>query len=379
MLSLHEPSADRLSLTEARRLVHDLFEPNPVRFWVEFLVSILSGHACYALTRALALGEAPLAAALPPAARYTLMVVAFVAASLLYYRSAMFIHELVHLRSGTFTGFRIAWNALAGIPFFIPSHAYYPHLDHHRRKHYGTHDDGEYLPLARHGVGYLMAYLVQILLAPAAVYLRYLVLTPLGWISPRVRRFTYKHMSSLVMDPLYVRPLPAKNTVRIIYLQEALVFIYALAILVVPTCFLHRWPLPFFVQGYLTGVFTMTLNHVRTLGAHRWRNHQDQEMTFIDQLADSVNIPQRTLANHLWGPIGLHLHALHHLFPSLPYHNLDAAHRRLVAHLPADSVYRQTEEVSLTSALLTLWRDIRSAHLETEPAEQELPSLRRAA
>jgi hypothetical protein len=36
-------------------------------------------------------------------------------------------------------------------------------------------------------------------------------------------------------------------------------------------------------------------------------------------------------------PLGLRYHALHHLFPSLPYHALGTAHRRLIVALPPDS------------------------------------------
>jgi fatty acid desaturase len=37
--------------------------------------------------------------------------------------------------------------------------------------------------------------------------------------------------------------------------------------------------------------------------------------------------------------VGLRYHALHHLLPSLPYHSLGTAHRRLAAHLGAGSTY----------------------------------------
>jgi hypothetical protein len=40
----------------------------------------------------------------------------------------------------------------------------------------------------------------------------------------------------------------------------------------------------------------------------------------------------------------------------MPYHNLDRAHRRLMAELPADSPYRLTESPSLTAAIVELWR-----------------------
>ena len=79
-------------------------------------------------------------------------------------------------------------------------------------------------------------------------------------------------------------------------------------------------------------------------------------MTFLDQLLDSVNYPHRPWITELWGPVGTRFHALHHLFPSLPYHAFPEAHRRLMKALPEDSPYRLTEERSLTSAVIDLVR-----------------------
>lgn len=40
-------------------------------------------------------------------------------------------------------------------------------------------------------------------------------------------------------------------------------------------------------------------------------------------------------------PVGLRYHALHHLLPSLPYHALGEAHRRISAALTPDSPYHK--------------------------------------
>ncbi len=53
--------------------------------------------------------------------------------------------------------------------------------------------------------------------------------------------------------------------------------------------------------------------------------------------------------------MGTRYHGLHHLFPSIPYHNLGIAHRRLRAGLPADSIYHECERVSLFGAIAELW------------------------
>ena len=83
----------------------------------------------------------------------------------------------------------------------------------------------------------------------------------------------------------------------------------------------------FLIQGYLIAVTLVVINNVRTLGAHRWMG-DGSELSFEEQLLDSVNYPHRAWTTELWGPMGTRYHALHHLFPSLPYHNLGIAHRR---------------------------------------------------
>jgi len=46
--------------------------------------------------------------------------------------------------------------------------------------------------------------------------------------------------------------------------------------------------------------------------------------------------------SYLLYPIGMRYHALHHLFPTMPYHSVAAAHRLLMEQLPLDSPYRAT-------------------------------------
>ena len=85
---------------------------------------------------------------------------------------------------------------------------------------------------------------------------------------------------------------------------------------------------------------TMLLNQVRTLVAHLWEN-EGEAMTVTAQYLDSVNVPPPATLPALWAPVGLRYHALHHLLPSLPYHSLGEAHRRLTSALAPDSPYHR--------------------------------------
>jgi fatty acid desaturase len=88
-------------------------------------------------------------------------------------------------------------------------------------------------------------------------------------------------------------------------------------------------------------------------------------MSYAEQLVDSVNVVGHPVFTELWAPVGLRYHALHHLFPTIPYHALPVAHARLMQALPADSIYRKTVEPTLLSALRTLWRNTQEAREDT--------------
>ncbi len=136
-------SQPEFSLRESRSLIGDLFEPRGLIYWTDFLVTFGLGTFCFQQVR----GGTMLGPHQGFQGTFS-QAFFFFASVLLYYRAAMFIHEVVHLKtSGRLKGFRFVWNLLCGIPFLVPSFIYYTHIDHHRRKHYGTDRDGEYLPL----------------------------------------------------------------------------------------------------------------------------------------------------------------------------------------------------------------------------------------
>jgi fatty acid desaturase len=95
----------------------------------------------------------------------------------------------------------------------------------------------------------------------------------------------------------------------------------------------------------ITGGVALT-NQVRTLVAHLWENDGDA-ITVTAQYLDSVNVPPPTLLPMLWAPVGLRYHAVHHLMPSMPYHSLGEAHRRLSTNLAPDSPFHNASHRGL--------------------------------
>lgn len=153
--------AEAFPLREAHRLVSDLMTPNPWIYWADFLFNISMGWVAFyiALTSPL----------------FSLWQIgAYVVAVLTLYRAAIFVHELAHLKKGTFKIFRLVWNCLCGIPFMIPSFTYDGvHNDHHRRDVYGTREDGEYLPFAIKKPIEMVGYVLLSLLLPLLLLARF--------------------------------------------------------------------------------------------------------------------------------------------------------------------------------------------------------------
>ena len=100
------------------------------------------------------------------------------------------------------------------------------------------------------------------------------------------------------------------------------------------------------------------VNMLRTPASHRYR--RDSAGPIREQLTDSWNFP-RGHWPAVWAPVGLRYHALHHLFPALPYHSLAEAHDLLMRGLPEDSPCRRTVADGLADALFDLWRSARGS------------------
>lgn len=267
------------------------------------------------------------------------------------YRGISFIHELTHLRRDDVPGFHFAWNVLIGVPWLTPSLLYEGvHILHHAKDRYGTARDPEYHPLARRPPYELAAFVGIALLAPVGVILRFAILAPLSFLIPPLRRFVIAKTSGMVINTGFSRDDFERARSAPWLAQEIGAWLWSWTVLGLTA--VGVIPLRALIIAMVIFSLMTVLNQLRTAVAHYWENDGEQ-MAVLDQFLDTVNVPPPAMLPFLWAPVGLRYHALHHLMPRLPYHNLGTAHRRLVEALPADHDYRRVEQRELIPAL---WR-----------------------
>jgi fatty acid desaturase len=329
----------------------DFFAVEPWRYWKDFLLSTV-----------LAYGAATVYLQSPPFSWQ--QWVAFPIAAFWLYRVGSLVHEVAHLRQREMPAFQLAWNLLVGIVTLSPSPFFTRHhRDHHTARMYGTHEDPEYVSnfcpyRGWPGVGFFLA---EICLLPIAVFLRFL-LVPLTFIHPRVREWMLRRGSSLTLNWRYQRRLTARDR-RAILAVEIPCWIRATLI---PSAVLLGWTewtrLPLL---YGLAVTVVGLNQFRLLADHHLASEGDP-LDMHDHLLDSCNFTQRDLLTGLFFPFAIRYHALHHLFPSLPYHNLAAAHCHLLECVSADSPYRKLDRPGWWSVARHAFRD--------QPARRQIRS-----
>jgi fatty acid desaturase len=321
-------SAARAVMQESRV---NYFQVQPARYWLDFLTSMTLAYSFASAYLMTPLGS-PLQVAAYPLAVFWL------------YRLGSLIHEVCHLAHHEMRFFKITWNLLVGVVTLAPSPFFTRHhRDHHSARMYGTPQDPEYIVnVFRPGsLASLLAYALLIVAFPLIVFLRFL-LAPLSFIHPRLRNWVLINASSLTMNFRYQRKLNRFDR-QVLTAVELLCSLRAAGMLLVVVLGAAPWTRLPLLYSLALGV--LVLNQLRLLADHHFET-DGNPFELDDHIRDSCNYTGRDFLTWLLFPFAIRYHALHHLFPTLPYHNLKAAHAYLSAHLPADSPYRSLDQSS---------------------------------
>jgi fatty acid desaturase len=328
-MGLRDDVAALLGLAEFQKLS----SPNKVRYWLDFGVTVAVSYAAFA-------GAVVSSVSAPE------FWCCFVIATLATYRGNFFLHEVVHQgrRLGAFSW---AYLLFYGFVHKIPIVAYLPHLVHHEVSHYGDHNDPEYAEWWADPALAVRHMLVLVVVAPAGLMLRFGVFSAIvPWLPAVVRARLYARCSSFVLNPKYERPIdlwPRRTTL----VEEYGCFGYTAGFVGLSLAGYVPWTALVVWYAMMTAFFL--LHCARAIVNHGYRRFH-HTATVEAMIADSRNVIGHPVLSELWGPLGVRYHALHHLFPQLPYHALPAVHVRLLEVLPVDHVYRTTSSLSFVSS-----------------------------
>jgi fatty acid desaturase len=312
-----------------QRAPRNYFEVQPARFWLDFLLSLIIAYT---------IGTVYLMAPLGSLAQW----LAYPLTVFWIYRLGSLVHEVCHLNHREMRAFKVAWNLLFGVLTLAPSPFFTRHhRDHHSQRLYGQPEDPEYIVnvFRRGDLLSLLGYTLLVAAFPLIVFLRFF-LSPLSFLHPRLRDWTLRRASSLTMNIRYERKLNRFDR-RAITAIELLCWLRATAMLAAVAVGATHWTrLPLF---YAVALGVLVLNQLRLLADHHFES-EGRELGLTEHILDSCNFTGHDFMTWLLFPFAIRYHALHHLFPSLPYHNLRAAHEYLCRNLPTDSPYRGLDQ-----------------------------------
>lgn len=326
--------------------IAQFIKPNPFIYWIDFLVTILFSWLFFCLAYILQEGGDAYGS------QYLLVF----ASSIFFYRAIAFTHELVHLRKGAVPGFFIAWHILCGIPLLAPNFLYRAiHVAHHSKKNYGKESDGEYIGFGIRSRWLIIGHFFYNLLIPILSIFRFMIIAPLSLVNKKFRAFVMSKMSFMGLKFSFSRAIPEKKGERLEwYLIEfsCCLFIWLIFGLVA----LGAFSSAVMFYWYLVMICILTMNSLRSLGATHWYRSSGDTLSFDDQIKDSISITNKSLFTKILCPVETQYHALHHMFPSIPYHSLGNAYEHLLKNFPNAEILRRTSRDSL----ITSWKEILS-------------------
>ncbi len=240
-------------------------------------------------------------------------------ASISLYRTGAFIHEISHqYNKRKFKLFKRIWDLTIGLFILHPSIRFkQPHLEHHKIGVFGTKQDLQYIPLKNNLINCIRIFLILPFFAPIQNLLLVL-LSPFKFIAPI--KFIYSFIENLIYSIKFTPTERSKlNNLELYYF-----------IVVVSSLFFFN--IKIYLFWYLILVLSWSLSTIRiplehSLDKHHIKSDKDT------QLIDSYTFESIPILAFILQPLGLRYHTAHHLYPTVPYHNLKRLHEQLKIEL----------------------------------------------
>ncbi|CAE6516547.1 putative Fatty acid desaturase [Nitrosomonas nitrosa] len=322
--------------------IADFAKPNPYIYWSDFLITTISAWGLFYLA---------IKASQSDGLYYLLIFLSAIG----FYRALAFTHELAHLRKGAVPGFSFIWHVICGIPFLAPHFLYRTvHVAHHSKKNYGKDTDGEYISFGTSSKWLIIAHFLFNLLIPLSSISRFMIIAPISLFNSRLRLFVMERMSFIGLKFSFSREVPIrKSEMTGWYVAEFSCCLFCW--LVFASLITKTITLTFLFQWYMIIIIVLTLNSLRTLGATHWYVSEGTDLNFTDQIKDSISIRSKSLLTKILCPVGTQYHALHHMFPSIPYHSLGKVYERLLANFPEEKILLETSRPNLFASWQEVW------------------------
>lgn len=329
-----DAETSELDLGKYTQGIKQFYNLRPILYWCDFLLSSFLGNLFIYFSVI--------------AASFSVQQVFYISLSTIFlFRSALFVHEDSHFGS-KIKGFTWGYNLIFGFLHKLPSYSYQPHRQHHAVNTYGTINDPEYDLIIDRPAFTLLLPFVSMALIPIFSLIRYgFIPLILPFIGDQGRSWVYIHISTLVMNLQFKRNLPTKEERKDWYIQDFFCCIYNTVLFVLMILGVLPWKLLWVWLAVMYVVYV--INFYRVITSHTYLSRFNKT-TFKQQILDSINIPSIFWSMWLY-PVGLKYHALHHMYPNIPYHNLGKAHKWLISELPDKHPYRTTVSSSYFNAV----------------------------
>jgi fatty acid desaturase len=308
-------------ISRMKQILKDYHEPNKLIFWRDILSFSLIGWVLITYSS------------------FNFILPLYLVGVFMLYKGGMLIHEISHLAK-KIKGIRTAYDLLLGYPISYPSYIYDTHLYHHGKKTYGTLRDPEYLYIENFSGLTLIRPLFAAFLLPIFQWIRFGIVPFITPFMPRkFKVHLFQKYSTLVFSMAYVRPIRNEEQSLMTMMREDLLCA-SYKVGLIALLYFEILPMRFLFIYYIAFVIASLLNMYRALFNHIYANKSGESLSWEDHLMDTATIKAGPITN-LFFINGLNYHALHHLFPELPYHNLKAAHFKLVDELEEDHIYKK--------------------------------------